>query len=247
MGFKDHFSGDSPAYARHRPSYPDALADALADLAPGRRLAFDAGCGSGQMSVLLADRFAYVAAVDVSAQQIAAATPHPRITYRVAPAEGSGLEDASVDLITAAQAAHWFDLPAFYAEVRRIARADAVIALASYPLPRIANAAADAVLRRFYGETLASYWPPERVHVERGYADLPFPFEPVASPALTIVRTWTPADLVAYVGTWSAVRAMGDAGPAALAGFERALLEAGSRSDTHVVEWPIALRIGRIG
>lgn len=202
MGFKDHFSDRSSAYALHRPTYPEALADMLADLAPGRDLALDAGCGSGQLSLLLAERFARVVAIDASARQIAAATPHPRAAYRVAPAERSGLDDGGVDLITAAQAAHWFDLPAFYAEVRRIARPGAVIALVSYPLPRIADEPADAVLRHFYGEMLKAYWPPERVHVERGYADLPFPFEPVAAPALAIVRTWVRA-------IWSSMWARG--------------------------------------
>ena len=246
MSFKDHFSDDSAAYTAYRPTYPGKLAHMLADLAPGRDLAFDAGCGTGQLSVPLADRFARVAALDASAQQIAAAAPHPRIAYRVAPADRSGLADRSVDLVTVAQAAHWFDLPTFYAEVRRIARPGAAIALASYPLPRIADDAVDAVLRRFYGETLGPYWPPERVHVERGYADLPFPFAPLPAPALTIVRDWRRADLVAFVGTWSAVRAMGAAGPAALAAFDDELADVWGGSDTLAIEWPVVLRIGRI-
>ena len=247
MGFKDHFSHNSSAYAAHRPNYTEALADLLADLAPSRDLALDAGCGNGQLATLLGNRFARVEATDASAQQISAAVPHPLVHYRVAPAERSGLEDGSVDLITVAQAAHWFDLPAFYAEVRRIARPGAVIALACYPQPRLAEPAVDAVLQHFYGDTLDAYWPPERVHVERGYADLPFPFEPLPAPSLTIERTWTRAELVAYVGTWSAVRAMGAAGLGALAAFHEALATAWVGSDKVTVEWPIALRIDRVG
>ena len=56
---------------------------------------------------------------------------HPRVEYRVAPAERSGLPDAAVDLVTLALAAHWFDLPRFYAEVRRVGRPRTAIALIS--------------------------------------------------------------------------------------------------------------------
>ena len=120
--FKDHFSASAAGYAVHRPRYPDALVDFLAEQAPGHKLALDAGCGTGQLSVLLARRFRRVIATDASARQIEEAEPHPGIEYRVAPAEQSGLEDGSADLFTVAQAAHWFELSSFYEEVRRILR-----------------------------------------------------------------------------------------------------------------------------
>src|SRR5207249_7256547 len=119
--FQDHFSDKAAGYAAYRPVYPPALVDALAALAPGRGLAWDAGCGSGQLSLLLAQRFDRVIATDASADQIAHATAHPKVEYRCAPAEASGLADGIADLAVAAQAAHWFDLPDYYAEVRRVA------------------------------------------------------------------------------------------------------------------------------
>ena len=120
--FKDHFSASAAGYAVHRPRYPDALVDFLAEQAPGHELALDVGCGTGQLSVLLARRFRRVIATDASARQIEEAEPHPSIEYRVAPAEQSGLEDGSADLVTVAQAAHWFELSSFYEEVWRILR-----------------------------------------------------------------------------------------------------------------------------
>src|SRR5262249_14884423 len=108
--FKDHFSGAARGYAAHRPVYPRAVAEALAARSPGRALVWDAGCGSGQLSVVLAEAFDRVVATDASAAQISSATPHPRVRYAVAPAAASGLEKASVDCAVAAQAAHWFDL-----------------------------------------------------------------------------------------------------------------------------------------
>ena len=206
-GFKDHFSAHASGYAAHRPSYPRSLIDLLASLAPSRARALDAGCGTGQLSVLLADAFAEVVATDASARQIAEATPHPNVSYRIARAEASGLADASVDLITVAQAAHWFDLEPFYAEVRRIARPRAVLALISYGVfagePDI-----DPVLQRFYHADTAPFWPPERRHVETGYRSLSFPFTELAAPDLAIEVRWRLPDLIGYVDTWSAVRAM---------------------------------------
>src|SRR5207247_7887075 len=118
-GFKDHFSATAAAYAAHRPTYPAALTDFLGEIAPPANLAWDAGCGSGQLSVLLADRFSRVIATDASTEQIAHATPRPHVAYVVARAEACALADGTVDVAVAAQAAHWFDLPAYYAEVWR--------------------------------------------------------------------------------------------------------------------------------
>src|SRR5688572_14539271 len=130
--FKDHFSAGSENYAASRPDYPPELAAFLAEASPARGLAVDCGCGTGQLTVRLAEHFNEVLATDASARQIAAAAPHPRVTYRTAPAEASGLEPDLADLIVAAQAAHWFDIEAFYAEARRIARPGALLALVTY-------------------------------------------------------------------------------------------------------------------
>src|SRR5689334_3844133 len=105
--FKDHFSERAAGYASHRPHYTKELVMWLASLAPAKRLAWDAGCGSGQLSTLLGDEFEKVFATDASSAQIEQAEPHPHVEYRVEPAERSSLADGSVDLITVAQAIHW--------------------------------------------------------------------------------------------------------------------------------------------
>ncbi len=159
--FKDHFSATAAAYAAYRPIYPTALADFLAEIAPRSHLAWDAGCGSGQLSVLLADRFARVMATDASAEQIAHATPRPHVAYVVARAEACALAVGTVDVAVAAQAAHWLDLPAYYAEVRRVGRPGGVVALVTYGLVRVDHVV-DPVIDHFYSQVLGSYWPPER-------------------------------------------------------------------------------------
>lgn len=242
-GFKDHFSGTAAAYAAHRPTYPEALADHLAGLAPARERALDCGCGSGQFARLLAGRFAEVVATDASAAQIAAAEPHPGVRYRVAPAEASGLPEASLDLIVAAQAAHWFDLPAFYREAARIARPGAALALVSYGVLHL-DGAAEAVLRHFYTQVVGPYWPPERAHVEAGYRTLPFPFAELPAPDLAIERDWSYDDLVGYVRTWSALRGAEAAqGRDPLPDFAADLAAAWGPEPLRRVRWPLALRL----
>ncbi|WP_324748967.1 class I SAM-dependent methyltransferase [Sphingomonas sp. LY54] len=247
VAFKDHFSSHSADYAAHRPAYPDALADYLAGLAPDRRLALDCGCGSGQLSRLLGDRFERVVATDASAAQIAKAGPHPHVEYRVAPAEESGLAAGSVALVTAAQAAHWFDLDAYYAEVRRVGRSGAVAALISYGMAHIAPEI-DRVVGRLHDETLAPFWPPERRHVEDGYRSLDFPFDEINAPRFAIELEWRLAGMLAYLDTWSAVRRMEQAtGRGRFEAFAAELNAAwGDPAVIRRVTWPLALRVGRL-
>jgi SAM-dependent methyltransferase len=244
---KDYFSAGAARYAAHRPTYPGALADFLAEVALRRGLAWDCGCGSGQLSELLADRFERVIATDASPEQLAAARAHSNVEYRRAPAEASGLPNSVLDLAVAAQAAHWFDLPAYYAEVRRVARPGATIALVSYATMRVDDAV-DPVVSHFYVDALGPYWPPGRRHVEDGYRSLPFPFDEIAAPPLVMRAEWALADVVGYVQTWSAVWAIEQAkGHAPVEEFCRDLARTwGPAATVRAVRWPLALRVGRL-
>ena len=187
--FKDLFSSAAASYSQYRPGYPPEVFAYLASLCPERARAWDCGCGSGQASLGLAEHFDEVAATDPSAKQIAKATPHPKVVYSVGAAEASGLPAGTVDLIAAAQAAHWFAFDAFYAEVRRVAKPGAVIALISYHRMRI-GPEIDRVCERFHRQTLAPYWPPERAHVDANYETIPFPFAEIAAPPFALRAIW---------------------------------------------------------
>lgn len=239
------FSPVAREYANFRPGYPPELFAWLAAVAPAREAVWDCGCGSGQASVDLAAHFSRVWATDISAEQIAAARPHERVSYRVAPAERSGLDPGSVDLVTVAQALHWFDVPAFYAEAARVARPGALLAVWNYPRPRLADPALDELLFDFYERVVGPYWPPERRHIESGYRTLPFPFEELAHPEFGIGFDWDLDRLVGYLSSWSATsryrREVGsDPLPALRAAFEPAW-PAGGVARVHM---PIVLRAG---
>lgn len=212
---------------------------------PGHDLALECGAGSGQATLALAERFARVVAVDASRAQLAEAPPHPRVEYRVAPAEATGLEAGSADLVAVAQALHWFDLPRFFAEADRVLAPRGVLAAWTYGWCSVTEPAAAAVLAR-YVEEVAPYWPPERALIEDGYRAIAFPFPELAAPGFTMSADWTGDQLSGYLGTWSAtaelMRATGrDPVPALRADFERA----GVLDQPLQVTWPLSLRVGR--
>ncbi len=247
--FKDHFSGLADSYAEARPRYPQALIDRLVEGLPDGAAAWDCGCGSGQLSLGLADAVGRVFATDASAEQIARARAHPRIDYRVATAEASGLPPASVDLVVVAQAAHWFDLPGFYREVRRVAKPGARIGVFCYAAQRLPDAPeANAVVRRFYSTTIGPWWPPERAVIDRGYADLEFPFADTPPEEREMRQDWTLDQLLAYIATWSSVKEYrADTGRDPMPGLAEELGGVWGPADrVRPVVWPIFLHIGPV-
>ena len=245
-GFKDHFSIAAHEYDRFRPGYPAGLIDFLAGVAPSTGLAWDCATGTGQAAVALARRFDRVIATDASSAQIEHAVAHPRVSYKVAPAEACGLDNHAADLVTVAQALHWLDLERFYAEVLRVARPGAVFAAWTYSLAD-ADPAIDPLVAAFY-EQMGPWWPPERSHVENGYRQLRFPFEPIAAPAFEIREAWPLERLLGYFSTWSAVnRCRKETGrdPVVALG-ERLAAAWGDPAEPRPVRWPLHLRVGRV-
>jgi SAM-dependent methyltransferase len=246
-GFKDHFSGHSAGYARARPLYPDALFDHLAAIAPARGTAWDCGAGSGQASQALASRFRTVIATDASASQLAKARRTPGVLFAAATAERAPIRDASVDLIAVAQALHWFDFAACFAEARRAARPGGVFAAWCYGNCRV-TPAIDLAYDRLYSALVGPYWPPERAHIEDGYSSIPFPFPPIPGPAFAMEAQWDMEEFLAYLETWSAVqyfrKAKGE-DPIALIRpeLERAW---GDPAQARRIVWPLTLKAGRV-
>jgi SAM-dependent methyltransferase len=247
MNFKDHFSAHAGIYHEARPGYPAALFDWLAAKAQARELAWDAGCGNGQASVALADRFARVFATDPSAEQIANAEARANIDYRVEPAERSSLASACVDLVTVAQALHWFDQARFHDEVRRVLKPGGWLAVWTYADCRVDDAV-DAVKDRLYVDLTGPYWPPERRHVESGYRTLPFPFEELQAPAFDMIAQWTLDQFVAYLRSWSATqRYLKAKGVDPVGLVESDLARAwGDPGGVRDVRWDFHVRCGRV-
>ena len=240
----DHFSSVAGQYAAFRPRYPAALYQWLAATAPGHERVWDCACGSGQASLDLAAHFRSVIGTDLSAGQLAQAPAHERISYRVALAEHSGLEDASCDLVTVAQALHWFDLPGFYAEARRVLRPGGLLAVWCYGIATIPEQHGDALFQDFYSNEVGSYWQPERHLVETGYRTLAFPASEIAVPEFRLQLDWSLDELLGYASSWSATaRYIKARGTDPMTGLRTRMLSCwGDPSARHTVRWPLRVR-----
>lgn len=245
--YADHFSRLATAYASSRPRYPDQLFTYLGAISRRNEVAWDCAAGTGQASLPLTRVFRHVIATDASASMIANATPHPGVEYRVAPAEASGLSSASVDLVAVAQALHWLEIDLFYSEVDRVLVPGGVLAAWTYGSQYLGDEAMDRMLARFYTEVVGPYWAGERRHVESGYRTLPFPYAELDAPSFVMEEEWTLAELLGYVGTWSATQRFRETvgrDPVDELACEIAPLW-GRPSSARPIRWPISLRVGR--
>jgi SAM-dependent methyltransferase len=249
MSFKDHFSRQATAYAKFRPQYPRALFAFIAAQSPDHKLAVDCATGNGQAAIALAEFFQKVIALDASAAQIETAQPNDRVEYRVAPAETTGLPAGSCAALTVAQALHWFDLEAFYAEARRVLERGGVLAVWAYNDLRI-SPELEAILRHFHDDVVGPYWPPERRMVGNEYLKLAFPFAEIAAPHFEIEVRWDLGQLLGYLGTWSATqrfRAEND-GRDPVERIRDQLEQAwGDAHQKRPAVWPLTVRTGRSG
>ncbi len=245
MQFKDYFSTHSIDYAKYRPRYPASLFEYLSSVASQHERAWDCATGNGQAALGLAPFFQQVIGTDASLSQLENAQRHERITYRVATAEKTDIESESVDLVTVAQALHWFDLDAFYEEVRRVLKQSGVVAVWAYNLLEI-EPELDALINRFYGETVGPYWPPERRLIEEGYEALAFPFRELKPPVVLMEASWNLAELTGYLRTWSATKRLIEArGFDPVTDLTSELLPIWDAPEqAKKVRWPLNLRVG---
>ena len=245
--FIDAFSDMAKQYASARPTYPAALFECLAELAPATRCAWDCDTGNGQAAFGLAEHFDSVQATDASAEQIGQALPHPRVHYYVAPAHATGLPDRSVDMISVAQALHWFDLDRFYAEVRRVARPRALLAVYGYDWfylsPEI-----DPIVNRWLLRPIESYWLPNLRLLWHRYRTIDFPFAELPEPRLAMYQSWNLDEMLSYYRTWSAARGkIAAEGEHFLADARTALAAVwGDPDRRRTAVMPIITRLGRV-
>ncbi|WP_207509833.1 class I SAM-dependent methyltransferase [Telluribacter humicola] len=241
---KDNFSEQATRYAQYRPTYPAALVEKLASLAPARQAAWDCGTGNGQLAILLSDYFDWVIATDISQKQLAEAPQRSNITYLIEPAEHTSAPDAAFDLITVAQAIHWFDFEKFYREVNRVLRPEGVLAVIGYGLCRISTKI-NPIIDNFYTHVVGSYWDPERRYLDEEYKTIPFPYkEIVISGSYLIQYDWSLSTFTNYLRTWSAVRHFQQVNQYdPVVGLE-ATLVAFWGEGVQKVEFPLLLRVG---
>jgi len=241
--FPDHFSGHASDYAEYRPRYPAQLYGFLADNCVENRLAWDCATGNGQAAMSLIRHFDQVIATDASGTQIAAAKPHPDIRYAVAMAEQSGLADASVDLVTVAQALHWFNKDAFLAEATRVLKPGGILAAWSYEKCRV-DSNVDPVIEQIFAE-VENYWPAERRIVENRYRDVNYSWPSIEVPQYSMSEDWHVQQALGYFRTWSASKHyQQEHGRDPVSRHEAALRNAWGDA-RRAIGWPLTIKAGR--
>ena len=203
---KDLFSEGSALYQQARPDYSAEVVDAVLQHVLICEQAWDCGAGSGQFTQRLAPYFQQVLATDLSAEQLAQAPVLDNVRYEKASAEHCPLADHSVDLITVAQAIHWFDFDAFYAEVRRVLKPEGILAIVGYGLIQAKDPELNRLIGELYFGTLKGYWDAERHYVDEEYRSIPFPFQEYDVPKLTLDYAWSSAQILNYLSTWSGLK-----------------------------------------
>lgn len=203
---KDLFSAQSALYQQARPIYPVELIKQLLPYVPAQQCAWDCGAGSGQLTQLLAPHFQQVMATDISAKQLAQAPILENVQYSVQSAEQTDFPAQHFDLISVAQAIHWFDFEKFYAEVRCTLKPAGLLAVIGYGLIRTDQQRINQFIDELYREILKGYWDAERHYIDEGYRTIPFPFQEYPAPELNMHFEWSVVQLIAYLNTWSAVQ-----------------------------------------
>ncbi|XXG50467.1 hypothetical protein AAC387_Pa02g4470 [Persea americana] len=257
----DLFHTQAKLYAETRPGYPTELFHFISSKTPNHQLTWDVGTGSGQAAVTLAGIYKNVVATDTSMKQISFASKLPNIRYQHTPPTMSIPElehniapQGTVDLVTVAQAFHWFDHPAFFEQVKWILRRpNGVLAVWCYINPRI-DESIDAVFNGYYAKS-APFWDPARRLVEQEYRSIDFPFEPVEGTDHTGPFEFEEKKLMnldaylTYLRSSSAYQTAKEKGVELLGDelieeFENAWGE--DKESPKVVRYPIFLRIGRV-
>ena len=246
--FKDYFSGLADAYAQARPEYPDALFDAIAGVVPATARVWEPGCGSGQATRGLAQRFAHVHATEPSAKQLErhwAQQAAGNVTLAVEPGERTALPDADVQLVAVAQALHWFDRKRFFEECARVLTPGGVLAAWGYGDFAAPEGMVEPV--EAFRATIDPYWPPERAYVDARYSDFPWPFPPLPAPELWLEAEWRLAHFLRYLASMSAVgRCRAETGEDPVARHAPSLAVAwGDPDEVRVIQWPLFLHLRR--
>lgn len=200
------FSNQSDQYAKNRPQYPAELFQFLSEICKHHDLAWDCATGNGQAAVSCAEFFSQVEATDLSPEQIQHHISHPRVRYSVSPAEQTSFENQSFDLITVAQAVHWFDLETFYQEVDRVLKPNGILAIWGYGFLEI-EPQIDGLIAEYLLKPIDPFWASGNRLVMNSYRDLALPFEQINIPkTFNMNIPWNLAQLSAYFRTWSAVK-----------------------------------------
>ena len=244
--FKDFFSKQSDFYAKFRPVYPNKVYEILSSLCKKHELAWDGGTGNGQAALGLTPFFSKIIATDASSNQIEHAKTHAQIKYIICKAEQTPIENHSIDLITIAQAFHWFHFDKFYNEVKRVLKPKGILALWCYWHNRKISPTIDPIIKKYSDSIVHSFWPKEVQYVWDHYQTIPFPFEEIEIEKIDMTCEWDLYELMGYIFSWSATQRFIEIEKTnPMKKIQMKLLNAwGDPKKKRRISWPLYFRVG---
>lgn len=240
---QDHFSNIAAAYKDGRITYPRELYEYLVTLCGGRGCAWDCATGSGQAASDLSAYFDRVVATDISDSLLSYATDKENIEFVNAPAEDSGLASESVDLVTVAQAIHWFDFDLFWSEVSRVLKPKGILAYWGYVWPQV-NVPIDALLGEFRA-TIEGYWPEKSHHLHSRYDNVDAPLKRIKNPDFYISENWSLNQYLKHLSSWSGTRYHREATMTDAVSDREEDFGFLWGDEIHRVQWPLVLKVYR--
>lgn len=218
------FNKHAEDYSKHRPTYPDVLFQYISSLCVKHDVAWDVATGNGQAALELSRYFRAVIASDSSEEQLKFTFNQARnVSYFQASAECPSIElraaiqklkpSGRVDVITVAQALHWFDFLEFYQVVHEFLEVETgIFACWCYSFPEFFNKDLNDIFHHIYEDILGKHWAKERRYVEERYKTLPYfekYFKEIPVPKekyenLKCDYQWSFDDCLNYMKTWSA-------------------------------------------
>ncbi len=244
----DHFSDRSESYKKYRPSYPQELYSEILKFVKTKDSCWDCGTGNGQVAIELSKYFTKVIATDISQNQLNSAERRKNIVYKKVRAEQTGFQSDQFDLITVAQAIHWFDFEEFQREVIRVAKNGAVLGIWGYGLIEI-EAPINNLINLFYKDIIGPYWNVERKHIDNRYNSIPFSFKQLnKDDEIVIKENWNLNQLEGYLNTWSGVKnyMVDHDGKNPVKDLISNLRKEWRANEKKEIRFPIFLKVGRI-
>ena len=242
---KDNFSKQASEYSKFRPTYPKELINYILSFVDNKEAALDIATGNGQLAKELSKQFKTVFATDISDEQLGNAIKADNILYKNEKAEETAFDNQQFDLVTVAQAVHWFDFDKFNNEMYRILKPDGVLALIGYGLFST-NSDTDKIINHFYKDIIGPYWDPERKYIDDSYTTIPFPYEELPTKNFKSELKWTFEELSGYLGTWSAVQHYKDKNGDDPLDLVREELQKSWQQSDQTITFPFLLRLGKL-
>jgi len=242
---KDNFSKQASDYSKYRPHYPNEMIDYLVSFVKSKSTALDVATGNGQIAHKLAAVFEKVYATDISQKQLDNAVQASNLVYLKESSEKTSFDDKTFDLITVAQAVHWFDFNLFYKEIYRILKPDGIFAILGYGLFST-NAESDVILRNYYYNIIGTYWDKERKYLDENYTTIPFPFDEIKTESFENHSIWSFEELLGYLETWSATQHYILKNKSNPLDLIREELEISWQKNDRKVTFPLLFRIGKL-